>query len=402
MSNITLSAGVRQNLLSLQNTADLMATTQNRLATGKKVNSALDNPTNFFTAGSLQARSNDLSTLLDGMSNGIKTLEAADNGITSISKTIQSMQALVRQARADKTEATGAAATNAVVNATGAGSVDASAADVTFEVNGEAVTLNAAGGAAGVYDSAALASAINTQVGTTAGVNATVVGGNLRITSTGTAGAADAVTVDTFSAGTDATDLGFAATTATANGTDAGAGGTESEGRAGLRAQFNELINQLNAFSEDASFNGINLLAGDKLTISFDEKGENTIEVMSSLGDGTEGPTSAVDATNLGIASQTDWSSDANLDTLLTGLGTSLTTLRSQASSFGTNLSVVQNRTDFTKSMMNTLQTGADKLVLADTNEEAANMLALQTRQQLSSTALSLASQADQAALRLF
>ncbi|AXS41219.1 hypothetical protein [Breoghania sp. L-A4] len=102
MSDITLSAGVRQNLLSLQNTADLMALTQNRLATGKKVNSALDNPTSFFTASSLQARSNDLSALLDGMSNGIKTLEAADNGLTSITKTLESMKSTLSQARQDK------------------------------------------------------------------------------------------------------------------------------------------------------------------------------------------------------------------------------------------------------------------------------------------------------------
>ena len=81
MSDVVLSAGVRQNLLSLQKTAELMGTTQNRLATGKKVNSALDNPSNFFTSVSLQARAGDLSALLDAMSNGIKTLEASDNGL---------------------------------------------------------------------------------------------------------------------------------------------------------------------------------------------------------------------------------------------------------------------------------------------------------------------------------
>ena len=101
-SNITLTAGVRQNLLSLQSTADLMATTQNRLATGKKVNSALDNPTNFFTSSALHSRANDMAALLDGMATGIKTLEAADNGLTSITKAIESMQSTLRQARQDK------------------------------------------------------------------------------------------------------------------------------------------------------------------------------------------------------------------------------------------------------------------------------------------------------------
>ncbi|HWM49332.1 MAG TPA: hypothetical protein VNR11_20725, partial [Xanthobacteraceae bacterium] len=101
-SGITLSAGVRQNLLSLQNTAKLMATTQNRLATGKKVNSALDNPTNYFTSSSLQRRAGDLGALLDSMSNGVKTLEAANNGLDAITKTLESMQSTLHQARQDK------------------------------------------------------------------------------------------------------------------------------------------------------------------------------------------------------------------------------------------------------------------------------------------------------------
>jgi flagellin len=92
-SNITLSAGVRQNLLALQNTASLLGTTQNRLATGKKVNSALDNPTNFFTSSALAARASDLSNILDSMSNGINTLKAADNGLTAITTAVETMKA---------------------------------------------------------------------------------------------------------------------------------------------------------------------------------------------------------------------------------------------------------------------------------------------------------------------
>src|SRR5215510_6806855 len=113
MSGIVLSSSVRQNLLSLQSTADLMATTQNRLATGKKVNSALDNPTNFFTSSSLQARAGDFGNLLDAMSNGIKTLEAADNGLAAITKTVESMQSTLRQARQDKSFKTGSYDLNA-------------------------------------------------------------------------------------------------------------------------------------------------------------------------------------------------------------------------------------------------------------------------------------------------
>src|SRR5882672_956422 len=100
-SSVTLSAAVRSNLLALQDTTSLQATTQQRLATGKKVNSALDNPTNFFTAAALSARAGQLTNLLDSMTNGINTLKAADNGLTSITTTIQSMQASVTQARQD-------------------------------------------------------------------------------------------------------------------------------------------------------------------------------------------------------------------------------------------------------------------------------------------------------------
>src|SRR5262245_52585839 len=100
-SNITLSAGVRQNLLALQNTASLLSTTQNRLATGKKVNSALDNPTNFFTSSALASRASDLSNILDSMANGINTLKAADNGLTAITKAVETLKATVPQARPD-------------------------------------------------------------------------------------------------------------------------------------------------------------------------------------------------------------------------------------------------------------------------------------------------------------
>src|SRR5215475_1455261 len=100
-SSVTLSAGVRSNLLALQNTTQLQNQTQQRLATGKKVNTALDNPTNFFTASALSSRASELTNLLDSMTNGVNTINAANNGLTSITTTIQSMQATVTQARQD-------------------------------------------------------------------------------------------------------------------------------------------------------------------------------------------------------------------------------------------------------------------------------------------------------------
>src|SRR3954454_16558295 len=97
LSNITLTAAVRQNLLSLQGTADLLATTQGRLATGKKVNSALDNPTNFFTAAGLDARASDISNLLDSIGNGVQVLQAANTGITSLSKLVDTAKSIANQ-----------------------------------------------------------------------------------------------------------------------------------------------------------------------------------------------------------------------------------------------------------------------------------------------------------------
>src|SRR6266496_1214860 len=97
MSGIVLSASVRQNLLSLQSTADLLATTQNRLSTGKKVNTALDNPTNFFTAQSLDNRASDINNLLDGIANGVQVLQAANTGLTSLQKLIDSAKSIANQ-----------------------------------------------------------------------------------------------------------------------------------------------------------------------------------------------------------------------------------------------------------------------------------------------------------------
>ena len=98
LSNITLSSSVRQNLLSLQDTASLLSTTQTRLATGKKVNSALDNPTNFFTASGLDARASDIGNLLDSIGNGVQVLQAANTGITSLSKLVDTAKSIANQA----------------------------------------------------------------------------------------------------------------------------------------------------------------------------------------------------------------------------------------------------------------------------------------------------------------
>lgn len=473
MSDITLTAGVRQNLLSLQNTADLMATTQNRLATGKKVNTALDNATSFFTASSLQARSNELSALMDSMSNGIKTLEAADNGLSSITNTLESMQSTLRQARQDKTfqttsftydaartpaagddmEFTGGAVGATTVKVginTSTKTTAAIVPNVIVGDNGKQFTISdgtntTADITLATGDTAdAIVAKINTAT-TAAGsdIVATNNGGTIELTSnsgaaitvaegTTTGGAAvlgfgadvlAAKTVDTLVSEINANtslagkirasnDSGklrvenqstqeLTVTGATAAGAIDGLADTSTIGgntvRADLSTQYNELRDQLDKLSDDASFNGVNLLRGDNLKLTFNETDTSTIDIQTKNGQ-------TLNAAYLSINDivAVDLDSDAGIDTLISGVKSALNTVRSQSSAFGSNLSIVENRKDFTKAMMNTLQTGADNLVLADGNLEAANMLALQTRQQLSSTALSLASEADQAPLRLF
>ncbi|RAI36476.1 flagellin [Rhodoplanes serenus] len=763
-SGITLSAGVRQNLLSLQNTADMMATTQNRLATGKKVNSALDNPSNFFTSQSLGDRAGDLNSLLDSIGQAVKTLDAANNGITSLTKLVQSAKSIAQQARS----ATAPAATYDALNVTGTlpsetigstiagGGNDLSAKAVNLSFTNLAETVSTTSGSVAFADDAAVAAAFPgtnandgtvqlnvTTGGTTStfnvtldnatvqtkaallaafnsatdaggntlasfGVTATFNGGNnLTLTSNsadtdfsisaggsgstaatltaigvtagsynstslldrvvangGTAGSSSlvvsvsgqsdktvtfgnsggqvstiselqswmnsnrgaataSISGTTFSmslgAGTgnalgfNASDVGVTkalgldaaaanynfgtgarggmgtalsksfnsdltlgeldttlasgtsiAITVNANdgtgpqtqtvglaGTDnlsavvnklkanatlsasldisnqagklkmvaktadvdfsiaagsattalnmtagsynstslldqviSGGGaegdtmtvaanggvaqtitfgkgsgqvstiaefttalsnlsgvttsvtgsafqvgvasgssqttltiggstntltalgtssqtktGTKHEGspnstRESLQKDFNDVLDQIDSLSKDASYNGINLLNGDDLKVAFNEKNTSSLTIKGVT----------YNASNLGLNKQngTTFQDNTKIDATISAINDALTTLRTQASKFGSNLSTVQTRQDFTKSMVNTLQTGADNLVLADSNEEGANMLALQTRQQLSTTALSLANQANQAVLRLF
>lgn len=270
MGDIVLSGGVRANLLQLQQTSDLISSTQLKLATGRRVNSALDNPINYFTAQSLTIRANNLNSLLDTMSIGINTIQAANNGITAITKLVQSAQSLISQAQ--------------------------QSSDTTV--------------------------------------------------------------------------------------------------RASLSTQFNAIRTQIDQLAGDAGINGINLLGGNDLTITLNETGTSTV-VVSGVDDTTGGDLAISSAAN-------NWATAGNITAAATDLTAALVTLRSQSQALSSNLQTVQVRQDFTKALINTLNTGADNLTLADSNEEGANLLALQTRQQLSTTALSLAAQADQNVLKLF
>ncbi|MEM1048924.1 MAG: flagellin [Pseudomonadota bacterium] len=391
MSDIILSAGVRSNLNSLQSTADLLSQTQDRLATGRRVNSALDDATNFFTSQSLNNRANDLNGLLDSISNATQTLQAADNGIQAITDLVESAQATVRQAQQSAATngivttsgLTVTGSTNLTTGLTAAGGTSFDATDkITVTDGTDTVTFTIT--ASSDVDDLITAVNADANLDVTASISSA---GELTFESTLAAGGTVTVGVTDVTTATtnDVTSLGLTVTTATQTG-------TANTDRAAFAQQFDDLRTQINQLAADASFNGVNLLNGDGLTVNFNEDGSSNLSVSGVT----------FDSTGLGVSASTNSFQDsASISAALTELDSALSTLRSQGSTFGSNLSVVETRQNFTTNLINTLQVGADNLVLADTNEEGANLLALQTRQSLSTTALSLSAQSDQNVLRL-
>ena len=171
------------------------------------------------------------------------------------------------------------------------------------------------------------------------------------------------------------------------------AAGTLNASRTTFAAQYDALRTQIDQLAADSGYNGVSLLNGGGLKVLFNEKGTSSMSLVGSTDT----------STGLGVVASTgSFQTNFDVNAALTNVANALVTLKNQASTFASNVSVIQARTDFTKSQINTLNSGADGLVLADSNQEGANLLALQTRQQLSSTALSLATQADRNVLRLF
>ena len=284
---IALTSGMRSNLIALQNVDKLMTTTQNRLSTGKRVNSALDDPVNFFKSKDHYNRASDLAAKKDGMSEAVKVIEAANTGIEKIEDLLNQMKSL------------------------------ASAAKTSSNVGD-------------------------------------------------------------------------------------------------LEDQYDKIIEQVTNMASDSSYGGQNLLqlvsggsAGDNnLAVEFNEDGSNTLTVSGfNIADsGSSGVTVTAGGNTATItAADTVWTGDATtIEDSIGQIDNFISQLRTEAQKLSSSLSTIQIRSEFTSEMVNTLNTGGDNLTLADMNEEGANMLMLQTRQNLGTTSLSLASQAAQAVLRLF
>ena len=408
MADISLTASMRTNLLSLQNTQSLMDTTQERLSTGLKVNSAIDNASSYYTAQSLNNRASDLSALLDSMGQGIQTIQAANEGIEAITEFVEQAKAIANSARdaASKTDvktlsskfsgddgvtADATALTLAVKKADGT----ALAGDGDEKKISDAITAVNAKLAADQLkrkDATQLKTAIETALAAdTAGVLKNVMEFNVtadgKVSVTAKAGYQVSVTgAGDFAGQGDKDDDGAVTniSTSTVNvNTD----------RQKYAEQFNEIMKQIDNLAKDSGYKGINLLQMNTLTVIFNEDRSSQIEVKG------------VDASSTGLKLSNpvdSWQTDEDINKSITEAENAISELRIMASDYGNYYSIVQNRQDFTKNLINVLTEGADNLTLADMNEESANMLALQTRQQLAINSLSLASQAAQGVLQLF
>ncbi len=374
LNDISLTAGMRSNLVSLQGTVDLLSRTQSRLATGKKVNTALDNPTAFFAAQSLDSRAADIDSLKSAMGQAIQTIQAADKGIKGITSLIEQARGIAQQAYS---------ASNTGSNLTQNLTISSLKAGEAVTIDGvaftEGVTTGFAAANTDAQNTAALFTAINASAST---VKANSINGN------------------TISLGKPGVDLAAADVVV--------AGGTTGIAESGFIAGSNELTNlkttydsirtQIDQMVSDSGYKGVNLLtSGSSLVVKFEGTNSLTVNGFGA----TTATLGGLNITSTATAA-TNWTSSATIDNSVNQLSSALSTLRAGSSAMSSNLSIITTRQDFSTNMVNVLTEGSGKLTLADTNEEGANMLMLQTRQSLSTTALSMASQAAQSVLRLF
>lgn len=407
MADISLTASMRTNLLSLQNTQSLMDTTQERLSTGLKVNSAIDNASSYYTAQSLNNRASDLSALLDSMGQGIQTIQAANEGIEAITEFVEQAKAIANSARdaASKTDvktlsskfsgtdsvtSDDTALTLAVKKADGtalAGTGDEKKISDAITAVNEALDEELKGKTLDEYVGAVkdaieaggeeFAKIVDIKVDDKTGKITFTAKAGYNIEATG---AGDLAGLGKDPETGDPTDK---VTSTVAVNTD----------RQKYALQFNEILEQIDNLAQDSGYKGINLLQMNTLTVIFNEDRSSQIEVKGT------------DASSVGLMldeAVNNWQTNEDIEASIAQTEEAISSLRIMASDYGNYYSIVQNRQSFTKSLVNVLTEGADNLTLADMNEESANMLALQTRQQLAINSLSLASQAAQGVLQLF
>ena len=343
MSDISLTASMRSNLLSLQQTQSLMDTTQERLSTGKKVNSAIDNPSSYYTAQSLTNRASDLSSLLDSMGQAVQTIQAANEGIEAITE-------FASQAKAIATSANDTSEADSVEN------YMKQFDEILKQIDGIAKDSG--------YK----------------GVN--LLGGK------------DQELKVVFNEDR--------SSSLTVKGDDASSKGLNINAVDGKWVKSTEITAE--AYPKKEGITAGNYVYGNDNKVY---KVETTIAASNDK--------KLAELVEAGVLVETGYTADGTshkfnlksidkeaISTSISEVENAVSQLRNMASVFGNNYSIVENREEFTENLINVLEEGADKLTLADMNEESANMLALQTRQQLAINSLSLASQAAQSVLSLF
>jgi flagellin-like hook-associated protein FlgL len=383
--NIAVSGNTRANLFALRMVSDQIDSVQTRLATGKRVNSAYDDPAAFFTSSGLSARAASLNQLVDNVSTVKKTIDAASNGV-------QAITSLLNQAQTIATAALQSA--NTLVKVTGnnasaltASTVIASAGGSSTKFKaGDTVTVND-GTTTATYTAAnndtvqTLLNAINgtANLKVTASLNSS---GQIAFAATG----AVSITIGGVQSGS-----------GTLNGISGLTAGTTAfvanATRTSYGVQYDALRTQIDAAISDASYNGVNLLINGSKTIALNETGSSSIALIGAN----------LSTTSLGVVASTNsFQADTDITNVITNITNALTTLQTQTATLGNNQAIIDARVQFNKSMADTLQSGADDLVKSDSGADGALLLALQTRQQLAATALSMTGSSDKMALRLF
>jgi flagellin-like hook-associated protein FlgL len=388
MGDLVLSPAMLTAVSSLSSIQEQMAELQKRLATGKRVNSPIDDPAAYFTAQNLSARADAINSLAAGLQGAQSTVDAASNGLKSIQSLLSTAQGIAYQAL----EAAGSVAptvTGTRSALTTSTTIASTSGTATKFKAGDTVTVSD-GTTTATYTAAnndtvqTFLDAINDTSGlkVVASLNAS---GQIELTATSNVSITIGGTVSGANGGTLTSITGLTAGTA--------APGANSTLRQSLALQYDSLLTQINQMASDAGFDGTNLLAGDTLTAALNETGTSKLTVSGGN----------VNSTGLGLSVSSDsWQLDSDINSALTQINTAIATVQATSASLGSSSGILQARTEFNKSMADTLTSGADTLTASDINADSAMLLALQTRQQLTTTTLSMASGAYANALQLF
>jgi flagellin-like hook-associated protein FlgL len=383
--DVSLSAASRSALLALTGIQSDMGKFQLRLATGKRVNSPVDDPNAYFLSQSLSARAATLGGLSAKISTAQSTIDAANNGLATIQSLLSSAQSIANQAL-QSTEAlttvTGtnsSALTTATVIASTSGSSTKLKAGDTITVSDGTTTatytaanndtvqtiLDAVNNTANLKVTASLNSSGQIKFSATSNVNITI-GGTLN--GSGTLNGVVGLTAGTTNY-------------------------TTNTIRQNLATQFNSLRTQIDQAAQDAGVDGVNLLTGGSLSVDFNENGTSSLTVSGVSGKSAD----------LGLtASSNTWQLDTDINASLDQITTAINSLEAYTATFGSMGAIMKTRSDFNSAMITTLNSGADALVASDVNEDSAMLLALQTRQQIATAALSFTQDANSTALKLF